>query len=211
MGLFSLFKNKKTDKDSGVESKMQDVVEHVDRFFVSALKYFEGGSYRNAEEKFQDILQIDPNNAKAHFYLGMLYEISVENDAEFENVEQSMIEYKLAFELDPKHMDARIRLAMLNLKGGFFEESLRGLEEAIAISDNYAEAHAKLGEACFRIGLKKESKTRPPTDNDASTNFKEAEKYFKRAMDEFIKAISIDSSYSDKLSSFMSRLRKILR
>jgi len=211
MGLFSIFKNKKTNQDSNVESRMLDDAEHVDRFFESAMKYFNSGSYRNAEEKFQDILQIDPNNAKAHFYLGMVYEFSAEDDDEFEKVEQSMIEYKQAIQLDPNHMDARIRLAMLNFKGGFFEESLRELEIARAISDNCAEALARIGEVCFRIGLAKEVKTEYPSGTGASASSNEAKEYFIRAMDELEKAIAIDASYSEKFDDLVYMIKKKLR
>lgn len=59
-----------------------------------------------------------------------------------------------AIELNPKELTYRAEQAVINLRVGRFEEALRGLDEALAIDPNYAEAYRLMG--ICQVQLKKE-------------------------------------------------------
>ncbi len=140
-----------------------------------------------------------------------LFISGIKDDEDFENIEGAMIAFREVVRADTSHIDARIRLGMLNLKSGFYESALRELEEVLNIAPESAQAHAGLGEAFYTIALGKEVKIEHPTGLGATRDIKGSKDYFKRVLEEFNKAISLDKKMSERLSKTVSRAERNIK
>ncbi len=73
MGLLEKFKRKKGWEHPRTSEDGASGEDPIHMFFESAMKYYNAGSIRDAEEKFRNILEINPDNIEAHYYLGLIY------------------------------------------------------------------------------------------------------------------------------------------
>lgn len=101
--------------------------------------------------KFDDELQLDgaidrlkqyigarPDNATAHYNLGMAYLAK-------ENLEEAAFAFQMAMELDPGMVEAYINLGGLYLRQGKPEEAIAINEKAIEINPKAIHAHNNIG------------------------------------------------------------------
>ena len=101
--------------------------------------------YASVESVWRDVLQKQPNNARAHNNLGhALWKGG--RPAEAEEC------FRSALEKDPKHADAHYNYGTLLGQRGEIEEGLRHLEKAVGIWPDYAAAYANMGVLYFMQG-----------------------------------------------------------
>lgn len=74
------------------------------------------GLYEEAESLINDRLQVDPENASAHYFLGVIHYFRGQ-------IPLSVKRLKRALELDPKHTDAAICLSVLYNDIGRYDEA----------------------------------------------------------------------------------------
>jgi len=96
------------------------VAEHLSR----GAEYQKGNDYAAAIIEYKNVLQIDPNNAAAHWGLAKGYLAN-------QQVPEGFWELRETVRLDPDNLDAREQLAQLLLIGGDPDESLLQAEELI--------------------------------------------------------------------------------
>ena len=87
---------------------------------------------------YKRALAIDPNSARAHLYLGWVYQIKG-------MVDEAISENKKAIGIAPNNKGFRNSLGSIYLKEGMLDEAISEFKKAIAIDPDYAAVHYKLG------------------------------------------------------------------
>jgi tetratricopeptide (TPR) repeat protein len=83
-------------------NKTEDkAVEKRCRLFLGQL-YFDRQDFLKAEKEYQEILEIDPNSAEAHFNLGEIY-------LKMSDLVRARAEWRKTLVIDPSHYGARLR------------------------------------------------------------------------------------------------------
>jgi len=78
-----------------------------------ATSYFEKGQYQEARVEYQNVVQIDPNDADAHYRLALVY-LKLGGTI---NVQAAFTELSRTVKLDKANRDAQLRLGELYLLG----------------------------------------------------------------------------------------------
>ncbi|MCI0453490.1 MAG: tetratricopeptide repeat protein [Candidatus Dadabacteria bacterium] len=204
MGILDPVLNKKKD-DKANETAKTKPVEDADSLFKSGKELYNTGDYLKAELEFRRALSLNPNLKDARYYLGKIYESRIERDDDFETMEEAMNEYQEVLKIDPSFISAHISLGGLYIKSGFYEGAIRELEEALRINPNSPEAHAAMGEALYTIGSGREVKVEHPSGMGATSDFRGAKEYFKKAIDEFNHAIRLEPSLAQRLQPIIEK------
>src|SRR3989475_3100186 len=94
-----------------------------------------------AVSEFREALRINPQYARAHYYLGAaLFELD-------NGVAEAVVELREAIRLDPENAEAHNTLGLALLEQGSADEAMREYREALRIDPQYAEPHYNLGNA----------------------------------------------------------------
>jgi len=101
-------------------------------------QYIRTGNMAKAKEAFSQMIESQPKDARAHFYLGVAL-------ANLGDVQGAEAEYRKAIDLNPRLPEAENNLGVLYLDAGRTEEALKHLDAAVAIAPGYAEAHYSRG------------------------------------------------------------------
>lgn len=99
----------------------------------SAAKLFEQRKYQEAVAGFEKSLAINPNNAKAHYALGVCYN-------RMRNTEAARRAYTKAIEVDPSYAKAHKALGDLHRQGRSYGPAIEAYQKAIALDATLAEA-----------------------------------------------------------------------
>lgn len=204
MGILdSVFSKKKEEK--GNEAAKTKPVEDADSLLKSGVRFYNDGNYEKAEFEFRHVLNLHPKHVEAHYYLGKIHESKIHGEDDFETMEEAMNEHQEAIKIDPAFLNAHISLGRLYVRSGFYEGAIRELEEAVRINSNSPEAHTAMGEALYTIGAGREVKVEHPSGMGATSDFRGAKEYFKKAIDEFNQAIEIEPSLAQKLQPIIEK------
>lgn len=114
---------------------LQDVVE-VREKFEGGIALFRSGQFIQSEEMFRDVLSIQPQNAQAHNFLGIV--LGIQN--RFNDAIES---FKESLQIKPDLVDSRIRLAELYQIKGELKEARLEIERAIFFLDDRDGAEAQ--------------------------------------------------------------------
>jgi tetratricopeptide (TPR) repeat protein len=103
-----------------------------------ALALGEGGDPHEQELRLQQTLKLDPNFARAHNQLGLLY-MNTGKTAEAKE------EFSAALSVDPQYVEAQVGLGVVCVNQGKKEEADTLFRQAIENNPKVASAHANLG------------------------------------------------------------------
>lgn len=173
--------------------------------FNTGVQFFDRGDFESAEAEFGKLLRLKAEHKEAHYYLGRIFENRVQDEDDFETMEEAMKMYQKAIKIEPNYIDAHIRLGGLYVKSGFYEGAMRELEQALRIDPDSAEAHAAMGDACYKIGTGKEIKVEHPAGVGATSDFRGAKDYYKKALEEFNEALKLAPHLADRLQPLIQR------
>jgi tetratricopeptide (TPR) repeat protein len=201
--LNSLFGKKKEEKTK--EPTKGQIVDDSISLFHSGVQFYDSGNYGRAEDELRKLIRLNPGHKEAHYYLGRICESRMQGDDDFETMEEGMNRYQEAIKIDPNYIDAHIRLGGLYVKSGFYEGAMRELEEALRINPDSGEAHAAMGDACYTIGMGKEIKVEHPAGMGATSDFRGAKEYYKKAGEEFNEAIKLAPHLAEKLQPLIQK------
>jgi arylsulfatase A-like enzyme/Flp pilus assembly protein TadD len=107
--------------------------------FLLARDYFRLNDFPRAAESFQSVLQLDPKDAVAAFYLGL----SLLQTGKLDGAESS---FKRALELDAANFNAAFNLGVVYSRRRRPEAAIAAFRRAVEILPDYTEAHEALGE-----------------------------------------------------------------
>ena len=112
---------------------------------LGALTWRQAQVYRNRETLWADTLKKNPNSWMAHTNLGTgLLELG--------RVDEAIMHYKKALEIDPNYAAGHNNLGNALLRIGKMDESLAHLQRALEIDPSYPEAHNNLGNTLLQMG-----------------------------------------------------------
>ena len=154
------------------------------RTFATALRLFETGQPRQAEDICRRLLLRDPGHAPSLNLLGVMAHQAGQHDEaiswirqaisfrpdnpEFHynlgvaqqflgQLEEAVASYRLALRLEPDNAEAHNNLASALLRIGRLDEALASVEQALRLAPAYAEAHANRGEVLRQQGCLEEA------------------------------------------------------
>jgi tetratricopeptide (TPR) repeat protein len=173
----------------------------------AAIHLFKAVNYADYQEGMVDeaiahckkAIELDPNYADPHSFLGLVYSSSGLADG-------GIVEFRKAIELDPGWVDTYCVLGIAYMGKGMFDEAIAQFKRAVNINHNWAEAHNGLGAAYSEKGMidegiaefRKALKINPHLV-DAQGNL--GESFLKKGMlnesiAELHKALKIDPNYA---------------
>jgi len=109
--------------------------EAANRYLNSGIELYTEGELSKANVELRNALQIDPKLASAYYYLGLIAESQQNWKALFKNL--SKVE-----QLDPTHVQAKIKLAYLFLLAKQADSALEKADFILALDADNAEAYA---------------------------------------------------------------------
>ena len=99
------------------------------KFLESGRKYLDQRNYDKARIEFGNAQQIDPRNAQAHYYAGVVAE-------KLGDPRQAAGQYQAAIDLNQQYVEPRAALARLFVLGGAPDRALDLVETGLAVSQN---------------------------------------------------------------------------
>ena len=118
--------------------------------FLLARDYYHLHDFRHAAEYFQSVLELDPTNATAAYYLGT----SQIAELDLDGAERSL---RRALELDPTNFSAAFNLGVVYTRRKQSEPAIQAFQRAVEILPDYAEAHEALGELYLYLNRPQEA------------------------------------------------------
>ena len=109
--------------------------EAASRYLDSGIELFDRGELSKASLELRNALQIDPKLASAYFYLALISEKDQNWKALYKNL--SKVE-----QLDPNHVQAKVKLAYLMLLAKQADTALEKADFILALDKDNAEAFA---------------------------------------------------------------------
>jgi len=106
---------------------------------LAALDHFQMRDFPQSIQLFNRTLELKPKFAQPHYYLGVMY-------AQTSNNEAAMEHFKKALELEPTNFTAAFGLGSTYLRLKRVDEAASAFQEAIKLHPDYAEAYTALGE-----------------------------------------------------------------
>lgn len=110
-----------------------------------AIKAFMADDREEAARLFKRALTVDPDNYKAHFYLGWIYRMEGKTD-------EAIVEFKKAIATNPDDALANQNIGDLYLAKGMLVEAIAAFKRAIAIDPDSGMAFYGLGMAYKQQG-----------------------------------------------------------
>jgi protein O-GlcNAc transferase len=108
--------------------------------FQAAREYHRAGRLRQAEERYRQVLQVEPGNADALHYLGVMASQMGKNESSVELMRKSI-------EADPSNALYYNNLGKVLNEQGKLDEAIASCNKALSLKPDYAMAHNNLGNA----------------------------------------------------------------
>ena len=116
----------------------------ADTLVEAALRQLEAGDDTTARSTFENVLELDPTNAYAHYNLGLLAQ-DAGDDA------RAIREYDEALETDPELTSAIYNKAIV-LETSDLDGAVELYRKALVVDPDLAAAHMRLGFALLHLG-----------------------------------------------------------
>lgn len=117
----------------------------IDSLQSEALSLYEAGYFAEAEKKYQEILQLNSNNAEVWHSLGMVYYIQAQYQDALEMFYQSLA-------LEESRAMPHYSLGLVLEKIGYLAQSVEAYQKAIELNPQWIDAYNGLGEVLFEMG-----------------------------------------------------------
>jgi len=114
--------------------------EKISAFMARGDAAVEAGESEEAVIEYRNVLQIDPNNAVAHYALARSY-------TALQKLKEAYWELHESVRLDPENIEARVSYAQFSLLARDYEEVLTQVEEILAREPDRASAYTLRGRA----------------------------------------------------------------
>jgi tetratricopeptide (TPR) repeat protein len=133
----------------------KDPVIKSNEFVKQGFQLYKSNEYDKAIEAFKRAIDINPGNAQAHYYLGVVYK---DYKSLTDNRVASIKELEAAIAADISFMDAYVMLCSMYMNDGKFEEAAAVAQRAIKVKYDDAEPHYWLAQSYFQRQMFQETK-----------------------------------------------------
>jgi predicted O-linked N-acetylglucosamine transferase (SPINDLY family) len=117
----------------------------MSELFALAANHCQSGHFEMAEQLYKQLIQLEPDNADANFYLAnTLIRLQKYNEA--------IAQYRRVLQLRPDHTDAHYILGLALQQQGGVDEAVPHFVHALQLNPNHADAHNSLGLALMDQG-----------------------------------------------------------
>lgn len=124
--------------------------QHEDALYYLGNIYLELGQFKQAEQAWKRLVQINPNSARGHTQLGTLY-LDV-TDEDFFDVNSAEIEFKKALEINKEETGPMLHLGHISLIQGNLPEAGRYFDAVIGSNYRSVEAYFLNGFVAWKNG-----------------------------------------------------------
>jgi len=128
----------------------QDDATRLQEHMTRGEDYVTEGRYEEAVIEFKSVLQIDPNDAKAHFGLAHAY-------FRVKKPREGFWELRETVRLDPANHDAKLEFSQLAILAGEKEEALRQSTSVVEADPSNVHAHLVRGQALDSLDRRDEA------------------------------------------------------
>jgi tetratricopeptide (TPR) repeat protein len=104
------------------------------------------GYYSVAIRCFEKAVELNPNDAKSHYNIGLLY-------SKKGKTKEAISHYKQAIAINPSDADFHYNLGHTYFGKKMFKESISEYKEVITIAPDHADAHRNLGYSYLKKGM----------------------------------------------------------
>jgi predicted O-linked N-acetylglucosamine transferase (SPINDLY family) len=120
-------------------------MESISKALAIAIEHHQGGRLRQAEEIYQQILQVEPNQADAIHLLGVIA-------YQGQKLDEAIARFRRALGMRPDHAEAHNSLGVALKAKGKLDEAVACCRQALELKPNYVEAHNNQGNALLDQG-----------------------------------------------------------
>ncbi len=138
------------------------VEEPTDEYVKLGRQAYEGGRYSSAVNYFKDVAAIDPNNAKAYFWMAKSYQKTGDLNSSYQMISEAMrlndrdMESKVfASELSKNFSD----LANAKFKGGRYHEAIAAYQKVVDLKPNSSSSWVEMGQSYSKLGMGEEARS----------------------------------------------------
>jgi superkiller protein 3 len=128
---------KELEKSQEIRQSQQKHDE-LERLLGRGLSNLAKGAVEEAIKNFHSVLEVDPDSAQGHMYLGVAL-------ATTRDTERGTAELNKAIELDPSNARAHHNLGTVLLQAGQVDAAYREFEKALGLDPYFPETHNNLG------------------------------------------------------------------
>ena len=118
--------------------------EKISAFMKNGETYVSQGALDEAAIEYRNVLQIDPNNAEAHYALAKVY-------LQQKRGKEAYWELSETVRLDPSNVDARLTLGGLSLIAKNYEEALEQAQRTLELAPDRGSGYILYGQALERL------------------------------------------------------------
>jgi protein O-GlcNAc transferase len=115
-----------------------------------ALALHRRGALTEAAARYREVLRVDPKNADAYYFLGMM-------TCQADHFDEGADFARKALACDPCHPNAHILLGRALSALGWHDEAIKSLQQATVLAPDLASAHSHLADVLSDLGHKAEA------------------------------------------------------
>ena len=171
----------------------------IEEAFNLAVKNHQEGKTDIAQNYYQKVLKIDPNNLVTHNNLGVIFQDLGEN-------QKAKKSFEKAIDLNPNYVNAHYNLGAMFQESGENQKAISCYEKAIEINPNYADAYYNLGVVFKKLREHQKAKECYEKAIELNPNYSSAHynlgnlfkelREIQKAKDCYEKAIEINPNYA---------------
>ena len=126
-------------------------LETADDYFQRALDLWERGYYDIPLSDLTQVIELEPDNAEAHFYRGWVLHAGYRDDEGYTHADYAgaLADYNTALELDPDHSRAHNNRGVLRINVGEPQAALADFQAALELDPEYYYASWNLMSVAF--------------------------------------------------------------
>ncbi|MBI3599395.1 MAG: tetratricopeptide repeat protein [Nitrospinae bacterium] len=117
----------------------------ADKAITKAMKYYDGGMYKEAISTYEDALKMTPKSARIRHAIGEVYEKMGMDD-------KAIAYYEEAYKINPQYIKVHQSMGDMYLKKGDTDKAMESIERAAKISPNNPQRQAQLGKIYLAKG-----------------------------------------------------------
>lgn len=124
--------------DPGYDKALNSLNNLSDKLYNGGNQIFSRGDYEGALEKYQLVLDLNPDYYQSHFQIGVIQK-------KLGNYDEALYRFTETVRIKPDYEKGWFALGLTNQKNGDYDPALKAYTKAVEANPNYAKAYAQQG------------------------------------------------------------------